>query len=72
MLVAVMLKLEGFAGPGGGGNGDAARVGQVGRERDGASEADVGDAPSLAGVQQRRRRRAVVVGSAGVAHGMSG
>ena len=72
MVVAVVLKVEGFAGPGGGDDGDAARVGHVGRERDGAGEADVGEAPSLAGVRQRRRRRAVVVGSAGVAHGMSG
>jgi hypothetical protein len=72
MVVAVVLKVEGFAGPGGGDDGDAARVRQVGRERDGAGEADVGEAPSLAGVRQRRPRRAVVVGSAGVAHGMSG
>lgn len=69
---AVVLKVEGLAGPGGRDNGDAARVGQVGRERDGAGEPDVGEAPSLAGVRQRRRRRAVMVGPAGVAHGMSG
>jgi hypothetical protein len=48
--------LLGLAGPGGGNDGDAARVREEGGERNGAREADVGEAPPLAGVGQRRRK----------------